>query len=148
MTQTISNILQVADAVLAQQSEEISQTQTRQRTAVTAQSSAGTGDIDATFKLDVRFRLAFVRCHFAGTSGTAPMKIALDAAAGASYDATLFTMTRAGVTRDVNLRIPAEESTDPSAWTFQTGDAVRIQWTNPDPGNIAWGLQVGLAIAS
>jgi len=76
------------------------------------------------------------------------MTITLDATVGASYDATLFTVTRAGVSRDVNLRIPAEESADPSPWTFQPGDAVRIQWTNPDPGNITWGLQVGLAIAS
>jgi hypothetical protein len=148
MTQSITNILRTADAALARQSEEISQIQTRQRTAVTAQSSSGTGNIDATFKLDVRFRLAFVRCHFVGTSGLAPMTISLDAVVGVSYDATLFTVIRAGVSRDVNLRIPAEESTDPSPWTFQPGDALRIQWTNPDPGNITWGLQVGLAIAS
>jgi len=148
MTQSISNILQVADAVLAQQSEEITQTQIRQRSAVTAQSSTGTGNIDATFKLDVRFRLSFVRCHFSGTSGLAPMAISLDAAAGPSYDALLFTLIRAGVLRDVHLRVPAEESTDPSPWTFQVGDRVRVQWTNPDPANITWGLQVGLAIAS
>lgn len=148
MTQSISNILQVAQAVLVQQSEEIAQTQIRQRTAVSAQSSTGTGSIDAAFKLDVRFRLTMVRCHFVGTSGIAPMTIALTAIAGSPYDALLFTLTRAGVSRDVNLRIPAEESADPSPWTFQAGDAVRIQWDNPDPGNITWGLQVGLAIAS
>lgn len=148
MTQSNSNLLQVADAVLAQQRDEITRTQTRQRTVVVAQSSTGTGNIDATFKLDVRFRLTFVRCHFAGTVGTAPMTIALDATSGSSYDVILFTVTRAGVSRDVHLRIPAEESADPSPWTFQVGDTVRIQWTNPDPGNITWGIQVGLAIAS
>ncbi len=148
MTQSITDILRIADRVLAEQSNEISQTQTRQRTAVTVQSSTGTENINAIFKLDIRFRLAFVRCHFIGTSATAPMTIALDALAGVSYDATLFTITRAGVARDINLRIPAEESTDPSPWTFQAGDAGRIQWTNPDPTNITWGLQVGLAIAS
>lgn len=148
MTQSITDIFRTADRVLAEQSDEIAQTQTRQRTAVTAQSSTGSGNIDTTFKLDVRFRLAFVRCHFAGSAGTSPMSVSLDATAGSDYNAMLFTLTRAGTGRDVNLRIPAEESTDPSPWTFQAGDAVRIQWTSPDPANITWGLQVGLAIAS
>lgn len=48
----------------------------------------------------------------------------------------------------MNLRIPAEESVDPSPWTFQVGDTVRVRWTNPDSGNITWGLEVGLALAS
>jgi len=148
MTRTITGILTTADAALAQQSTEISEAQLRQRTAVSVQTLTGTANIDATVKLDVRFRLIFVRCHFLGTSGTAPLTIALDALVGANYDALLFTVTRAGVSRDVNFRIPAEQSVDPSPWTFQAGDMVRIQWTNPDPGNITWGLSVGLAIAA
>jgi len=57
-------------------------------------------------------------------------------------------MTQAGTGQDVNFRISADEISEPSPWTFQPGDAVRIQWTNPDNGNMSWGLEVGLALAS
>jgi hypothetical protein len=143
-----SDIIEVAEAALAAQQSEMAATLQRQLQSVTAATSTGTGNIDATFSLDVRFRLVFVRCHFTGTQVRAPLTISLDAAAGASYDVTLFTIRRAGPGRDVNFRIAAEESLDPSAWTFQAGDALRVQWANPDAGNIAWGLQVGLAMAS
>jgi hypothetical protein len=46
------------------------------------------------------------------------------------------------------LRLGGEEAFDPSAWTFQAGDKVWIKWTNPDSGNMTWGLEVGLALAS
>jgi len=59
-----------------------------------------------------------------------------------------FTITQAGVNNDVNLRLGGEEAFDPSAWTFQVGDKVWIKWTNPDSGNMTWGLEVGLALAS
>jgi len=60
----------------------------------------------------------------------------------------LYTITKAGTNRDVNFRIPADESREPSPWTFQAGDFVRIQWTNPDSGNMTWGLEVGFSVAS
>lgn len=148
MTRTLSDILLTADAALARQSVEIAATQVRQQRAVTAKTSTGGADIDATFSLDVRFRLVFIRCHFAGGSGTAPLTISLDSAQGSAHDTLLFTIIKAGTGRDVHLRIPADESRDPSPWTFQTGDSIRIQWTNADWGNTTWGLEVGLAIAS
>ncbi len=142
------DILHTAQSVLAVQDEQVEAIRARQMLAVSAQTATGSGDMNAAFSLDRRFRLVSVRCHFSGTSGSAPLALDLDAAAGAAYDARLFTVTRAGVGRDVNFRIPAEESTDPSPWTFQAGDQVRIAWTNPDPGNITWGLIVSLANAS
>jgi len=148
MPRNIGEVLRVAEAALLEQNVEIAAAVRRQMQAVTAQASTGSGNMDAAFSLDVRFRLVFVRCHYSGSGMTSPMAISLDSAAGPDYDATLFTIRRAGLNRDVSLRIPAEESAEPSPWTFQPGDAVRIQWTNPNPGSITWGLQVGLAIAA
>lgn len=148
MAVEISRLLTVSEAALSRQTTELAETRARQLISVTTKTATGTGSIDALFSLGVRYRLVFVRCHFAGTLGSAPMTLSLDAAAGSAYDARLFVITRAGLNLDVNLRIPVEESQDPSPWTFQSGDQLRVQWTNPDPGNITWGLQVGLAVAS
>ena len=65
-------------------------------------------------------------------------------------DAFVFTdaISQAGTSKDVHLRLGADASGEPSAWTFGLNDAVRIDWANPDTGNITWGLEVGLAVAS
>jgi hypothetical protein len=144
----ISKILETAQAGLTQQTLELSETRARQLLAVTAKAATGSGNIDATFSLDRRFRLVFVRCHFAGGTGTAAFTISVDSTRGSAYDAKLFTITQAGVNKDVNLRIGGDDAVDPSAWTFQPGDKVWIKWTNPDSGNMTWGLEVGLALAS
>jgi hypothetical protein len=115
---------------------------------VTTKAGTGSGHIDATFSLDLRYRLVFVRCHFSGGTGTAAFTLSVDSTRGSAYDTKLFTITQAGVDKDVNLRLGDEEAVDPSAWTFQAGDRVWIKWTNPDSGNMAWGLEVGLALAS
>ena len=65
-----------------------------------------------------------------------------------AYDTRLFTVSLAGIDKDVNLRIAVDEMTEPSAWTFQAGDKLRAAWVNPDTGNMTWGLEVGLALAS
>ncbi len=148
MAREISKILETAQAGLTQQTLELSETRARQLLAVTAQANTGSGNIDATFSLDRRFRLVFVRCHFAGGAGTAAFTISVDSTRGSAYDAKLFTITQAGVNKDVNLRIGGDDAVDPSAWTFQPGDQVWIQWTNPQSGTMTWGLEVGLALAS
>ncbi len=148
MGREIIKLLETAQAGLTQQSIELSEARARQLLAVTAKGETGSGDIDETFSLDLRYRLVFVRCHFAGGTGTAAFTLSVDSARGSAYDAKLFTVTQAGVGRDVNLRMGGEEMADPSAWTFQAGDAVWVQWTNPDSGNMTWGLEVGLALAS
>ena len=148
MARSTTDIVKAAESALIQQSAEVALISARQLQAITAKISTGSADIDATFSLSLRYRLVFVRCHFAGTAGEAPFLVSVDSAGGTAYDADLFTITRAGTGRDVNLRIPAEGSVDPSPWTFQVGDTVRVRWTNPDSGNITWGLEVGLALAS
>jgi hypothetical protein len=47
----------------------------------------------------------------------------------------------------MNHRLPAYDRELPSPWTLQPGDAFRLTWPNPDPGNMTWGLEVGLALA-
>ena len=148
MAQERVQILRAVDAALAVQEVELAEVRARRTLAVEAKAATGSGDIDQTFSLDQPYRLVFTRCHFSGTSGTALMLISVDSAQGAAYDTRLFTITRAGTNRDVHFRIVAEESQEPSPWRFQAGDSIRIQWTNPDSGNITWGLEVGMAIAS
>jgi hypothetical protein len=89
-----------------------------------------------------------MRCHFSGTSGTAAFHISVDSDSGSAYDTRLFTISQAGVDKDVHLRIGGGDTEEPSAWTFKAEDAVRVQWVNPESGSITWGLEVGLAMAS
>ncbi|MBI1825879.1 MAG: hypothetical protein HY287_05850 [Planctomycetes bacterium] len=141
-----SKIREVAATALTSLDSELFLARERQLSAVTHVVAGGSGNIDSSFGPDVRFRLVFVRCHFVGGSSTAAMTITLDSVSGASYDCLLFTILTAGPAHDVNFRIPANESEDPSPWTFQAGDRLRIQWANP--GGTAWGLEVGLTLAS
>jgi len=140
-----SRIKEVAATALTALESELLLARERQLSEVTHVVAAGSSDIDSSFGLDVRFRLVFVRCHFVGGSATSAMTIALDSISGASYDCFLFTILTAGPNHDVNFRIPANESEEPSPWTFQPGDRLRVQWTNP--GGTTWGLEVGLTLA-
>lgn len=138
----------VLEASLVLQESELADVRQRQALAVSVRTATGSGDINHTFGLDRKFRLVFMRCHFGGTSGTAAFHISVDSDSGSAYDARLFTISQAGVDKDVHLRIGGGDTEEPSAWTFQSDDAVRVQWANPDSGSITWGLEVGLAIAS
>ncbi len=140
--------IEIAWQGFAAQDAELAAMRQRQLAAVLTRTVTGTADIDETVELDRKFRLVFIRCHFAGTSGTAKFTISVDSVAGSAYDARLFTITLAGTNKDVNLRIGDGDLYEPSPWTLQAGDSVRIQWTNPDSGNITWGLEIGLALAS
>lgn len=148
MALNVSNVLGSVEAALAVQQTELAESRARQLRAVAIKTATGTADMDQTFKLNQKFRLVFIRCHFSGTSGSADLVISIDSANGSAYDTKLFTVTDAGTTKDVHLRIGAQDTGEPSAWTFQSGDSVRVQWTNPASGNITWGVEVGLAPAS
>ena len=147
MSHDTSSLVRIAQAGFAQQEAEVAADLIRQRQAVWTRHATGAQDIDAEFALDRKYRLVFVRCHFAGNPGVAPFTLTQNAQAGAAYDAHLFTVSQAGAGHDVNLRFEADETTEPSPWTFVAGDSIRIQWTNPDSGNITWGIEVGLALA-
>jgi hypothetical protein len=142
------DILRAAEAGLTVQEVELAEERARQMLAVVTKTAGGSSDIDQTFALDRKFRLVFIRCHFVGGSGTAALSISADSVAGAAFDARLFTISQAGTGKDVHLRIEHGVPGEPSAWTLQSGDGLRIQWTNPDSGNMTWGLEIGLALAS
>ncbi len=148
MAAEIAQILQVAQDALDRQESELQSLRAQQIRAVVVRAATGSGDMDELFQLDEPFRLIFLRCHHNGTSGTNPLHLSVDSAAGSAYDTRLFTVSQAGIDKDINLRIAADEMTEPSAWTFQAGDKLRAEWVNPDTGNITWGLEVGLAPAS
>lgn len=148
MAGDISNILRAVDAALAVQEVELAEARARQMLAVVTKAATGSANIDQVFSLERKYRLVFVRCHFTGSAGTAAITISVDSASGSAYDALLFTVTQAGTNKDVHLRIGEGDTGEPSAWTFQANDSIRIEWTNPDSGNITWGLEVGLALAS
>jgi len=148
MAVDLTSLLDAARSAFDAQERELAASRSRVPLAVVSRTASGPGDLDESFSLDRAFRLVFVRCHFVGTDGTAALHLGIDSAGGAAYDARLFTITLAGPGRDVHLRIGGEDSREPSAWTFQQGDALRVQWANPDSGNITWGLEVGLALAT
>ena len=148
MPANISNLVRIAQTGLTQQEAEVTADLTRQRQAVWTRHATGKQDLDAEFGLNRKYRLVFVRCHFAGNLGVAPLTLTQNAEAGAEYDTRLYSITQAGTGNDVNLRLEADETTEPSPWTFAAGDRIRIQWTNPDSGNITWGVEVGLALAT
>lgn len=148
MADSVERVLQAAEAGFAEQNAELAAEQSQQMLEVQTQTGTGTGDMDETYSIDRRFRLVFVRCHFSGGVGTAALAIANASGAGAAFDTRLFTIVQAGTGSDVHLRINANELSEPSAWAFQPGDAIRVTWTNPDAGNMTWGLEVGLALAS
>ncbi len=148
MAREVLKILEAAQNGLTQQTLELSEVRARQLLAVTTKAATGSGNINATVSLDLRYLLVFVLCHFVGGTGMAAFTLSVDSTRGSAYDTKLFTITQAGASKDVNLRLGDEEVVDPSAWTFQPGDKVWIKWTNPDSGNMTWGLEVGLALAS
>ena len=148
MPRETRTILETAQTAFESQARELESTRERQLRAVVSQTASGTGDINETFGLDRKFRLVFLRCHFAGGAGTAPLHIAIDSAAGSNYDTRLFTITQAGTGKDAHLRIDSGVAPDPSPWTFQQNDALRVEWANPDSGTMTWGLEVGLSLAS
>lgn len=89
MTQTLEQLRRAADAGFAILDIEVSEARQRDLRSVVTQSATGTGNIDETFGLDQRYRLVFVRCHFAGTAGTDALTIAVDSGTGTAYDTAL-----------------------------------------------------------
>ena len=105
----------------------------------------------ARFYLDRPYYLSWARVHFAGSgTGTATLTLKVDSQAGPNWDATLRTWTGAGVSSaagdaDVFFRVPEDELVH---YLFQANDEGVFEWTNPDSGNIIWGIEVGLIDAA
>ncbi len=141
----MASIISLASELLDRQDQELLRSAAIVADRIVAQTATGNGNIAHTFSLARAFRLVYVRCHFAGGAGMADLHVAVDSAFGSAYDARLATVTGVGTGRDAFLKLTATDMAAPSAWTFHAGDAVRIDWTNPAPGTMTWGLEVGLA---
>lgn len=140
-----ASITFAAAELLDRQEQELLRSAVVQADRIVAQTATGNGNIAHTFSLARSFRLVYVRCHFAGGSGMADLHVAVDSAFGSAFDARLASVTGVGTTRDVFFKLASTETGEPSAWTFRAGDTVRIDWTNPAPGTMTWGLEIGLA---
>ena len=148
MMRNASHIRSIAQAGFAQAQLEERWTEAGQRRTVHEQAESGSDNCDALFALPQSFRLVFVRCHFLGEAGTAPMHITLASRHGPQFDTRLFAITKAGTDHDVHVRFDNAATNEPSAWSFAAGDAIRITWNAPDDIHATWGLQVGLAPAT
>lgn len=140
-------VREIVEAARQREEAEFARAAQTEANRVIAKTATGTGDIDHGFSLQRCFRLVFVRCHFGGAMGTNIMQIGVDSVHGSAYDTWLTRIMSAGTGADVNFKVPSEELHLPSPWAFQPGDAIHITWTNPNPGSMTWGLEVGLAPA-
>lgn len=148
MASTPAQLFRAFEASLASQEALLARQRDRARDRVTTKYATGSTNINSLLDLDVAFRLVFVRCHFTGGTGTADMTLDLSSAQGNPYNAHLQSITAVGTGTDVFYTPGGTDIDDPSSWSFQSGDQLRIKWTNPDSGNMTWGLEVGLAISA
>jgi hypothetical protein len=143
----MSDIRQTAEQGFAAQEAELAAARQRQVNHVVTKSATGSGSINENMELDRQFRLIYVRCHFTGGTGGAAFTVSVGSAKGTAYDCQLLKRNNKGTGFDVFETI-AISNADPSPWTIDTGDSVNIKWTNPDSGNMTWGLECGFALAS
>lgn len=91
-----------------------------------------------------KYVLSSIRAHFSGGSGSADVIVNLDSGTGPPFDAKLLKVTDLGTGgEDAHVRILPEEHIH---WLFDglAGDEVVLTWTNPDSGNMIWGVEVFL----
>jgi hypothetical protein len=94
------------------------------------------------FTFDTPFVLTAIRAWATGGAGNADLTIYQKIAAERSgvFDKTINIMRNFGAThRFFHWRI---QVTDEHHWVFDAGDSIVPNWTNPDPGNMTWALQV------
>ena len=117
--------------------------------------ATGTGNMGDTSDDDsgVRFRpkgnpaewfVAFVRSKFSGGTGTgATFSVKLDHRSGErDHDVTLARVLKCGTDDNANVNLPG----DPLSMRCFDGDETVLNWTNPDPGNMRWAVEVGLEV--
>jgi len=146
MPKTMTSLIAAAQRELATMDKRIQLSTARQRRAVYIQSTSGSGDIDHDFGLGTDFSLVFIRAHFFGTVSAATMTISIDSRLGVEHDLVLEAKS-AGVNQDLNLTDFDASADAPSPYTFAEGDRIRIAWTNPHPGAVKWGVELGFALA-
>ncbi len=93
--------------------------------------------------------LVSVEVHFSRASGsgtsTAALTLSRFREADEKFNTELYSIAAAGDANDVALKIGDDER---RAWSFEQADQVKVSWTNPDSGNLWWGLTVGYMLLS
>ncbi len=117
----------------------------------------GTGNIDEVFPPKAtrpweRFTLAFLRIHFRDeTNGSLTADVAAELtlymdshpelSGEGMYDVTAMEFGKVGFGQDVHANPPPEEM---GRYIVRRGFAMRINWSNPQSGNIGYGIEIGL----
>lgn len=111
--------------------------------------ATGTGNLNLTVgpssPATKSLKLVYIRIHFSGGAGTATVTLSVDHASGSAYDTILATIAARGSTgsADCFYPVPAADNQDPSPYLVPAGSAFLVSWTNPDPGNMTYGAEVG-----
>ena len=112
---------------------------------------SGHGNLDLTCEPPFagRWCPAHIRIHFrditgsTGANDAATLVAYLDSDAGVAWDVQVIEPVSAGLNQDVFLRWKTQEEI--AGYTFDSADRLRFAWTNPDAGNLGWGLEIGFA---
>lgn len=94
------------------------------------------------FTFDTPFVLTAIRAWATGGANSADLTIYQKIAAERSgvFDKTIRILKNFGATnRFFHWRI---QISDEHHWVFDAGDSIVPDWTNPDPGNMVWALEV------
>jgi hypothetical protein len=108
----------------------------------------GTGDIDHAYGLPADYYPVFLRVHFERITGsgtdTAELVFRADDQADGAQNHIVWRRAARGVDADVNLRFAPDWR---ETHVRSGGTKLRVAWTNPDAGDIRWGLQMGLKLS-
>lgn len=94
----------------------------------------------------VSFVLVYLRVWFSGGTGVADMELkqAIASEQSGLFNNVIREFPDCGTDGQsfINERIEADDYPN---WTFDAGDEIVFEWTNPNSGTMAWALEVGLA---
>lgn len=99
----------------------------------------GSGDIAVPLRFEKRWIPVAIRVHFNGGTGTASLTANVDDTTYTALEWRLTTIAGAGTGTDVNWRLSEQEV---HAWSFEPSQRLVLNWTNPDPVTMTWGLEV------
>jgi hypothetical protein len=91
------------------------------------------------------FQLRWIKGLASGGTGSATLSLKLDHSERSRHfdwnEGAPWSAFGADATlSDIDWRVSAE---DTDRYTYQPGDVLVFEWTNPDPGNMRWALEVG-----
>jgi hypothetical protein len=90
----------------------------------------------------VSVKLHFYRFSGSGTD-TATLTLSVYRERDEKFNAQLYTFAGLGDANDLFFRVHERER---DCWAFQAEDQIQFTWTNPDSGNLWYGLEVGYVL--